>query len=198
LRVRLGIDLTKRRLLAGAGATLAASLAGCGGGPAPVTYDLTAVRMPARRSGGGNGLVVPEPTAIFALDSERIVVRAANGEITYLPRAQWSDRLPRLLQARLVQTFENAGRAAVGRPVDRLAGTTQLVIDIRTFEVRESSREAVVELAVKRVDSGSGRLVNARLFGATAAVSAIDGLGATAALDQALASVLGQIVGWTG
>jgi cholesterol transport system auxiliary component len=187
--------LSRRDLLAGLAAL---GVAACGGGPAPVTYDLTAVRAGLRRSGGSRVIIVPEPSAIFALDSERIVVRSAAGEITYLPRAQWSDKLPRLVQARLIQSFENAGRAAVGRPTDRLAATTQLLIDIRSFEVRESGRDAFVEVAAKLVASGSGRIANARLFGSSAPVGSIDGQGAAQALDQALASVITQIVGWAG
>jgi cholesterol transport system auxiliary component len=187
--------LTRRGLLAGAAAL---GVAGCGGGPAPVTYDLTAVRAGLRRSGGGHTIIVAEPSTIFALDSERIVVRSSGGELTYLPRAQWSDRLPRLVQARLIQSFENAGRAAVGRPTDRLAGTAQLIIDIRSFEVREATRDAFVEVAAKIVNAGSGRISNARLFGSSAPVGAIDGAGATQALDQALASVITQSVGWAG
>jgi cholesterol transport system auxiliary component len=190
------MEVSRRRLLGGG--AMALLLAGCGGGPAPATYDLTAVRQGLRRSGGGRLIIVAEPTAIFALDSERIVVRSANGEITYLPRAQWSDRLPRLVQARLIQSFENAGHAAVGRPTDRLAAAAQLLIDIRTFEVREGTREAAVEVAAKLVTSGSGRISNARLFGATAPVGAIDGQGATQALDQALAAIITQVVGWVG
>jgi cholesterol transport system auxiliary component len=189
------LGVTRRGFLAGSAAL---GVSACGGGPAPVTYDLTAVRAGLRRSGGGSTIIVAEPSTIFALDSERIVVRSAGGEITYLPRAQWSDRLPRLVQARLIQSFENAGRAAVGRPTDRLAGTSQLIVDIRSFEVREANRDAFVEVAAKLVASGSGRIANARLFGASAPVGAIDGAGATQALDQALASVITQIVGWTG
>jgi cholesterol transport system auxiliary component len=188
--------VTRRRLLAGGAAAL--GLAGCGGGPAPTTYDLAAVRDGLRRSRGGAIIIVAEPTTISALDSERIVVRSAQGEIAYLPRAQWADRLPRLVQARLIQSFENAGRATVGRPGDRLAGASQLLVDIRSFEVREASRDAVVEVAAKLVGSASGRVANARLFGASAPVGAIDGQGATRALDQALAGVIRQIVGWAG
>jgi cholesterol transport system auxiliary component len=189
------MGMTRRGVLAG---TAAFAVSACGGGPATVTYDLTAVRAGLRRAGSGSTIIVAEPSTIFALDSERIVVRSAGGEITYLPRAQWSDRLPRLVQARLIQSFENAGRAAVGRPTDRLTGTSQLLIDIRSFEVREASRDAFVEVAAKLVSNGSGRIANARLFGANAPVAAIDGAGATQALDQALASVITQIVGWTG
>jgi cholesterol transport system auxiliary component len=173
----------------------AAGLAGCGRA-APTTFDLSAPREGLTRSGGRAVLIVPEPVAIFALDSERIVIRAANGELSYLSNAQWSDRMPRLVQARVVQTFENRGRAAVGRPGDRLSGALTLLLDMRVFEVRESERAAVIEVAAKLVSAGSGTVRAARLFGASAPVSIIDGPGVTAAMDQSLARVLTDLTGW--
>ncbi len=134
--------------------------------------------------------------AIFALDSERIVIRGANGELSYLSNAQWSDRMPRLVQARVVQTFENRGRAAVGRPGDRLSGALTLLLDMRVFEVREADRTAAIEIAAKLVNAGSGSVRSARVFGANAPVGAIDGPGVTAAMDQALARVLTDLTGW--
>jgi cholesterol transport system auxiliary component len=186
-----GKGLSRRALIIGAGGL---GLAGCGG-PPPVTFDLTAPREGLRR-GGGRTLIVAEPTTVFALEADRIVIRNARGEITYLPRAQWTDRLPRLVQARLIQTFENAGRAGVGRPSDRISGAVQLTSDIRSFEIREASRDALVEIAVKLVGSATGAVGRARLFVGRAPVSAIDGPGATTALDLALASVLTEIVAW--
>jgi cholesterol transport system auxiliary component len=189
-------SLTKRALFLGSTATLASLLMGCGGGSNLTTYDLTAPRAGLRRSGGRGIIVIAEPTAVFALDSERIVVRSTRGELTYLPASQWSDRLPKLLQARMIQTLENAGRAAVARPGDRLRGSFQLVADIGVFEIREDTRSAVVEIAVKIANSASGSIIAARVFGATAPVSTIDGAGATAALDQALARVLTDFSAW--
>jgi cholesterol transport system auxiliary component len=192
-------DWSRRSFLVIAAGSASLPLAGCGGGPAPTTFDLSAPREGLRRSAGGRrAIVVAEPTAVSTLDSERIVVRAANAELTYLPRAQWSDRLPKLVQTRLIQTFENSGRAAVGRPGDRLAGSYQLLLDIRAFEIREASRDAFVEVAVKLVNASSGSVSNARLFAAAAAVGAIDGAGASQALDQALGRVLADITTWAG
>jgi cholesterol transport system auxiliary component len=188
--------LTKRVFLLGASATFGSLLMGCGGGSNLTTYDLTAPRAGLRRSGGRGILVVAEPTAVFALDSERIVVRSSRGELTYLPASQWSDRLPKLLQARMIQTLENAGRAAVARPGDRLKSSYQLVADIGLFEIREDTRSAVIEIAAKIANSASGAIIAARVFGATAPVSTIDGQGATAALDQALAQVLSDFSAW--
>jgi cholesterol transport system auxiliary component len=193
------IPSTRRQFLSLTAASSALLLAGCGGGAAPTTFDLTAPRDGLRRSGGGRrAIVVPEPTTVAALDSERIVVRAANGELTYLPRAQWADRLPRLFQTRLIQTFENSGRAAVGRPADRLSSSYQMLIDIRAFEAREATRDAVIEVAAKLVNASSGSVVNARLFGSSAALSSIDGTGVSQALDQAMARVVSDITAWAG
>jgi cholesterol transport system auxiliary component len=179
-------------------ALLAVSVTGMSacGRAAPTTFDLSAPREGLTRSHGRAILIVPEPVAIFALDSERIVIRAANGELSYLSNAQWSDRMPRLVQARVVQTFENRGRAAVGRPGDRLAGALTLLLDVRVFEVREMERAAAIEVAAKLVGAGSGSVRAARLFGASAPVGAIDGPGVTAAMDQALARVLTDLTGW--
>jgi cholesterol transport system auxiliary component len=189
------MTLLNRRMVLASGAGLLVSA--CGGGPPPTTFDLSAPRGAERRLGrGGRAIVVQEPTTIAALDSERIVVRAANGELTYLPRAQWSDRLPRLVQARLIQTFENRGRAAVGRPVDRISGQYQLLLDIRSFEVREATRDGYVEVAAKLVGAASGDVSTARLFSASTPVAAIDGAGASRALDQSLARVMLEIAGW--
>jgi cholesterol transport system auxiliary component len=186
----------RRFLLVGGSASLAFALSGCGT-PAPATYDLRAAPPTGRGvSGGRPGLIIAEPSAVFALDSERILVRAGGGELTYLPRSQWADRLPRLVQARIVQSFENTGRAAVARPTDRIAGLLTLVSDLRAFEIREGSREAYIELAAKLVTSGDGRVVAARVFVASAPVGAIDGAGATAALDDAQRQMLQALVGW--
>jgi cholesterol transport system auxiliary component len=187
-----------RRLFVVLGSAASAlTLAGCGGGPAPATFDLSAARASGRLSGGGGAIIVPEPTTIFALDSERIVVRAASGDLTYLPRAQWADRLPRLFQARLIQTFENRGKVAVGRPADRLASSYQLLVDIRSFEAREASRDGFIEVAAKIVTTDSGNVRRAQLFSASTPVGAFDGGGVTSALDAALARILLDMTAWT-
>ncbi len=66
------------------------------------TFGLTAARVEDGRSPPNRQILVPEPQALKALDSEQIVVRLAGSEMQYLGGARWSDRLPRLvaIQAR--------------------------------------------------------------------------------------------------
>jgi cholesterol transport system auxiliary component len=178
-----------------------AALAGCGGGPPPTTFDLSAAR--AERAGrvaaGRAVLVVSEPATILAYDSERLVVRTRDNVVTYLGGVQWSDKLPRLLQNRLIQSLENLGRLrSVGRPGDRLVADYVLVGDIRLFEVQENTREAVVELALKLVTERNGNIAAAEVFTARVPVASIDPAGATAGLDAALTAVFRQAARWVG
>jgi cholesterol transport system auxiliary component len=175
---------------------MALALAGCGSSPL-LTYDLTAPRDPPARAIGLQ-IVVSEPAAIAPLDADRIVVRSATQGLTVLPGAQWSDRLPELVQSRMIQAFENARLLkAVGRPGDRLVPDYNLVSEIRRFEIDAARGEAIVEIAVKLVGDRSGRIAAARVFEARVPSGAGTGAEASATLDRALAQVLRELVAWT-
>ncbi len=190
-------SLLRRRLravsLAAAGSLL---LAGCGGGSAPTTYDLSAPRDFGRIGGGGGVLIVAQPTAVQALDSDRLIVKDSSGALSFLGGAQWADRVPNLVQTRLIQTFENGSRiAAVGRPGERIVPDFQLNTDIRAFNIDAASGQAVVEITAKLIGDRTGKVQRARLFSARVPAGA-EGAGAAQALDQALSQVLIQIARW--
>lgn len=172
-----------------------AALSGCASPPA-ATFDISPAAM--ARAGGGRGLlVVAEPVAVSLLDSDRIVVRTRDNGVAYLKGAQWPQRLPSLLQARLIQSFENARRVgSVGRPGERLNPAHQLNVEIRTFEVQEATGEAVIEMTVKIVNDRTGRIVAAEMF-AGRTPSAIDGPAAAQALNGVAQGVMANIVQWT-
>jgi len=76
--------------------------------------------------------------------------------------------------------------------------TATCALEIRRFEIEQASREAVVELSVKFVRSGSGDIAGGRIFSARKPVASIDGPGAAVALQAALADVLRQIAAFKG
>lgn len=173
--------------------------AGCSSPTAP-TFDLTAPRQ-AVRGGGliGGQLVVAEATALQPLEAERILVRDAAGSVSYLGGAQWADRLPRLFQARLVQTFENASRIrAVARPGEGVTGDYQLNTDLRAFQLDAATGEAFVEVSAKLVATQPARITYARVFTARVPVASAAGPAVAQGLDQALSKVLLDIVRWVG
>lgn len=187
--------MTRRRLLLSVASLASLSLVGCAGAP-PRTFDLSALPGAAGRAGGGRGqLVISAPVATAALDSERILVRSGAEEIAYLPGAQWGDRLPLLVQARLVQSLENAHLlAAVSRTGQGVSGDWAMSGEVRRFEIDAPSGRAEVEITVKLANNASGRIVGAMVARGSAPGSTASGEAATSALDAALAQALAQIV----
>lgn len=172
------------------------ALAACGSSRAPETFDLTVPPRAKISSPGGRQIVVAEPVALQTFESDRILVKSGDGSVSYLPGVQWSDRLPRLLQSRLVQTFENDGRA-VGRSGNGVAADLVLHSDIRFFGISlAEGSQAVVEISAKMVDGNSGRIVAARVFRGAAPAGALDGRIAAQALDGATVPVLQDMARW--
>jgi cholesterol transport system auxiliary component len=195
--VRVGASRS-RGIAAAAVLAAAMALAACGGGQPPPTFDLNAPQMMSKPRGAGRGqLVIAEPTALSVLNTDRIVVRS-QGEIAYLSRAQWSDRLPRLVQSRLVEGFENGSRLrAVGTPSDKLAADYQLVTDVRAFHVSVASEPmAEVEISAKVVSDRAGRVLASKVFRASVPAASTEGPDAVNALDEAFQRVIGELVAW--
>ncbi len=178
-------------VLAGAAIALLAACAG----PPRTAYDVSAAEsgLPARAPRGQ--LAVFEPVAIEPVVSDRIVVRTSPETLATLGGAQWVDRLPVLVQTRLVESFENARvLRAVGR--SGIVADHTLHTEIRRFEL-DSSRGAVSVEIFARLSGASGQAVGGRLFSARIPVASDDPGYVAAALNAALKEVLRQIVVWT-
>src|SRR5690606_5385665 len=120
-------------------------------------YELTAPDPASTGRRSGSQILVAEPTALKALDSENIVIKPSPAVIQYLSGSQWADRLPRIVQARLAETFQRSGRIGVGRPGEGLAIDYQLIIDIRSFEIRlDGGDRADIELYVRILNDRTG------------------------------------------
>ena len=175
-------------------------LASCGGGAAKNdTFGLSSVPDVTGPAARGQQILVPEPSALKALDSDQIVIRPSLAEIQYLSRSQWNDRLPKIVQAKLVQAFENTGVVGgVGKPGEGLAIDFQVVTDIRAFEVRTDGPDtAVVELSVKIVNDRNGTVRAQKVFRGSAPVGGAGNPAFVMALDAAFAGVTADIVDWT-
>jgi cholesterol transport system auxiliary component len=182
-------------------AALSVALSGCsllGGGPTPLTtYDLSSPEGVRSTRAVTVQVLVPEPVALKALDTERIVVRPSASEITYYPGAQWSDRLPRLVQNRLVQTFETSTRIRAGTPGQGLSIDYQVITDLRDFDYDATRKVGHVEISVKLMNDHDGKVVATELFSGEAPVASDTAASVTAALDAALETQMKAIVGWT-
>lgn len=199
--VRPAGQFVLRGICAAALAVMLSSCALVGGKPKPLdTFDLSAARPPEsgprtlRRQ-----VLVAEPVALKALDGENIMLRPAPGEIAYLDGAQWSDRLPKVIQARLIESFQRSGRIrGIGRPGEGLAIDFQLITDVRSFEVLldGGGPRARVALSVRLLNDRSGVVARQQVFEAEAPLAGSSNGDYVRALDTAFNAVAAEIVEW--
>ncbi|MEZ5872198.1 MAG: ABC-type transport auxiliary lipoprotein family protein [Nitratireductor sp.] len=178
----------------------AVMLAGCqsAGSIPPDTFDLTAPQgFDTMRGSTRAQILIVEPSALKSLDSQNILVKASPTEIEYLAKSQWSDRLPKVVQARLVEAFENTGRVrAVSKPGEGLVIDYQIVSDIRAFQanIGSGSNEARVSISVKLVSDRTGKVIRSEVFdvsvplGSTGASQIVNAL--NAAFDRAARDIV--------
>jgi phospholipid/cholesterol/gamma-HCH transport system substrate-binding protein len=174
-----------------------------GGGPAdkpkPI-YDLMAAKaepVPSSAKAPGS-IVVTDPTAVVVLQTQRILARSKEGEITQLGDAQWSDSLPKLIQEKIIQTFENAGfLASVLPPVDQVTPNYRLLVDLRSFAVVSNPEPAAdIEFSVK-ILAEDGHIVGAKIFHAAVPTKDMETPSLVAAFNQAFGQAAGELVAWT-
>ena len=179
---------------------MALSVSACASSKKLDTFDLSSaspsVSSPKKQ---GRQILIAAPSALKALDGENIVVRSGPNSISFLKGAQWADRLPNIVQSRLVQAFESTGRlGGVGRPGEGLAIDYQVISDIRTFNINVSGGDtAVVEIAIKILNDKNGTVRSSRVFRATSPVNGEGNASYIAALDRAFDSAASDIVTWT-
>ncbi|MEJ2125679.1 MAG: ABC-type transport auxiliary lipoprotein family protein, partial [Alphaproteobacteria bacterium] len=169
------------------------------GGPAPKNfgqpYDLTAPRKIKGVPKALQGLlVVSDPTALIALDTQNVAVRTEGKQP---PTLRWADNLPKLIQARVVQTFENAGfLGTVNRPTDVATGDFQLQLDIRDFKIELGETSKInIEISTRILDS-EGKILAGRVFKTTQSVKSSEVEKAMAAIDEAFGKLDTELVVW--
>jgi len=144
-------------------------------------------------------LVISEPTTLLAFNTDKILTRPAPDESLPLEGARWSDSLPILAQAKLVETFENAGYArSVTRTIGEFADNYQLAIDIRQFDVSTGGGEpkATIILLAKLL-SPTGEIIESRQFETSAPAAGDNTRAYVDALSAAYDEMALALLTWT-
>jgi phospholipid/cholesterol/gamma-HCH transport system substrate-binding protein len=170
-----------------------------GGTPAQkVTYDLRAARDQASEGKTlKSQLAIPEPSAVAMLVTQRMLfspVKEYPGFAEFL----WADSIPKLLQARMLDSFENYDIAhAPLRQSDIGQADVQLLIDIRRFRVAtDSDPTAEIGLSARLVDKG-GKVIASRLFEDNQKLGRLEPAAAVAAFNEAFGRLARDVIGWT-
>jgi phospholipid/cholesterol/gamma-HCH transport system substrate-binding protein len=172
-----------------------------GGGPSPppkTIYDLAApVAFPPVGRASTAQLAIAEPTVTLQLDTQRILVEPAGERPPGFADAQWSDSIPKLVQARLVQAFENFSlQRGVTRTAPEISAEQQLLLDIRSFQVVKSSGTAAEVTVTAKVLSRDGKILASKIFTEKMPVSDLRPESAAAAINEAFGRVAVEIVVW--
>jgi phospholipid/cholesterol/gamma-HCH transport system substrate-binding protein len=162
-------------------------------------YDLALPRIPpAERKAAAAQLVVPDPTVLAALDSERMQSVTPAGVSAPIPDAQWSDTLSKLLQVKIIRAFEDSGAVgSVSRPLEGVTGDFQLLIDVRKFQLSLGPPlRAEIEFSAKVLDD-KGRIAATRIFLARTPAKGSDAASARSALEEAFGGAVVDLLDWT-
>jgi phospholipid/cholesterol/gamma-HCH transport system substrate-binding protein len=142
-------------------------------------------------------LVMPTPTAILLLDTQRFLI-APNRDLPGFSNAQWADSIPKMLQAKLIQSFENYDVAhAPLRSTDNPGANPQLLVDVRSFQIN-TDPEPTAEIGFSaRVLNKEGQVVASHIFQQRRKLDKPDPASAVAAFNDAFASIATELITWT-
>ncbi len=152
-------------------------------------------------------IVVEAPTATAAVDTDQVAVYPSPLRVQYLPGVRWVDRAPAIVQALMIESFENSGKvAAVSRSSVGLNPDYVILPDLREFQAYMPEGESEdgeqplrinVRLNIKVVDEFYDRIIGSSSF-EEVTISASDEMDDIAkAFDTALGKVMRKSVEWS-
>ncbi len=150
-------------------------------------------------------IVVEEPTATAAVNTDQIAVQPTPLQVQYLARARWVDRAPLIVQTLLVESFENSGKvAAVGRSTVGLRADYVIVPDLREFqgivvsEADNSSNIRVeVRMNIKIIDEFEDKIIASSSFQENVVSASDQTADLVTAFDTALGRTMRDAVEWS-
>ncbi len=150
-------------------------------------------------------IVVQEPTATAAVNTDQIAIQPTPLQVQYLPRARWVDRAPLIVQALLVESYENSGKvAAVGRSTVGLRADYVIVPDLREFQglvvsdVEDNKTIRVeVRMNIKIIDEFEDKIIASDSFREFVVAASDQTPDLVNAFDEALGKTMRDAVEWS-
>ena len=164
----------------------------------PRVLDLMAAQNFASLKRPDAQLIIAEPTALAMFENDKILVRGEGSDPPSVENAQWPDITSKLVQARMVESFENAQMPRVmARVPDTTRADFQLMLDVRRFEI--ATRPAIrseVEISAKLLRA-DGSVADLKVFKASAPAASLEASVASKAINDAFQRVAADIVEWS-
>ncbi|PCI87756.1 MAG: hypothetical protein COB24_04875 [Hyphomicrobiales bacterium] len=155
----------------------------------------------------GFNLSISEPRAAVILDSDKVLVRPSPVVVQYYGDIIWADRIPKLVQRRIVQAFEDSKRVrSVAPRSDGFRSQYDLLIEIRDFHIEPSLRDSPavarpirvkVTFFAKLVSETSSQVVRSQKITKIVEVTVETRENIALAFNQAFAEATVSLVNWT-
>ena len=145
-------------------------------------------------------LAVAKPTASRVVDSPRIAVRPAPGELQVYKSVTWSQPSTDLIEATVLRALEDSGKIpAVARAGSGIRADYRLIMDLRRYESDYAGNavpSATIELTAKLLHTSEQRIVASRTFLQVEPSAGVEVAQVATAFDTALEKLGGEVVGW--
>ncbi len=150
-------------------------------------------------------IVVQEPSATAAVNTDQIAVQPTPLQVQYLPRARWADRAPIIVQSLLIESFENSNKvAAVGRSTAGLRADYVVSPDLREFQghvISETAEGKTVQIKVriniKIIDEYDDKIIASSSFEENVVAKSDKTPDLVVAFDEALGDTMRDAVEWS-
>jgi cholesterol transport system auxiliary component len=146
-------------------------------------------------------LAVEAPVAAANLNTGRIAIAKSPTSFDYYAKTAWTDRAPLMIQTRIVDSFENSRKiVAVARESFDIKANYVLQPDLRNFEAMYfygGAPIAHVRIVAKLVEMPDRQIIGVATFERCVRARADKVPKVVEAFDQALGSVIKQLVAWT-
>ena len=143
-------------------------------------------------------LLVPEPSTLMGFNTDKILTQPRPDESLPLENAEWSDNLPVLVQAKVLQTFENAGYArSVSGSRDGFANNYELLINIRNFHVSTQDGAQAEIGFLARLQDQNGEIIASKLFKGSKTANGTDARAYVDALSEVFGKLQLELLEWT-
>jgi cholesterol transport system auxiliary component len=148
-------------------------------------------------------LAVDVPVSAANLNTGRIAISQSPTSYDYYTKTAWTDRAPLMVQTRIVDSFENSHKiVAVSRESIGLRANYVLQPDLRNFEAMYFYDKNKPPIAHVRIVAKLVRLPDRQIIGVATFERCVRSREdkipkVVEAFDQALGSVIKQLVAWT-
>lgn len=142
-------------------------------------------------------LVVPEPAAAMALNSDKLPIKGALPDPRIFDNGVLADTVPALVQAKIIESLENTKCfKSVTRLIEGLQTDVQLIVDIRSFGISgDPALKADIDLSCKLIGN-EGKIIGTQIFSDTSELKSSDLQVAMSDLNETFGRILKDIVVW--